>query len=232
LTQDKPEPAARWHRDVWFDAIWADRAPKPNERIVAYVFARYAGKQNVTWCTWDELRRRTGIKSRDGVSRAISGLIESGWLKEIEKARQHRSPRYELTIPGIQQSGKQTSEPPQQSAKQTSGSSSSTGNGLPSSPADETSSPFPETRGPFGGPEVSNEVKNHIDQNGGHAAPRTPLREDDPSGRPTDQGDSLSQRGTDQTDLGTQPTTRASPENVIDFASRRRKDHPPGKETA
>lgn len=228
MTQDQPEQPSRWHRDVWFDAIWADRAPKPNERIVAYVFARYAGKLKVTWCTWDELRRRTGIKSRDGISRAISGLIDSGWLKEIEKARQHRSARYELTIPGAQQSATRTAE---QSGKQTSGSASSPGNGLPSSPADETSSPSPETRSPFGGPEVSNQPKDHIDQTGGHAAPRTPLREDDPSGRPNDQGDLLSERGTDQTDLGTQPTTRASPENVIEFAARRR-NHSPGKETA
>jgi hypothetical protein len=229
LTQDKPEQTPRWHRDVWFDAIWGCQALKPNERIVAYVFARYAGKLTVTWCAWDELRRRTGIKSRDGISRAIHGLIDSGWMTEIEKARQHRSARYELTIPASQMSGKQT---PQQSGKQTPDGSSSSGDGHPSSPADETSSPSPETSSPFSGPEVSTLGKDHRDQNGGHAAPRTPLRQDDPSGRPTDQRDSISERGTDQTDLGTQPTTRAGPENVIDFASRRRKDHSPGKETA
>lgn len=55
----------------------------------------------MSWCTWEELRRRTGIRSRDSLSRAITGLVSGGWLVVVEKARQHRSARYRLVIPTL-----------------------------------------------------------------------------------------------------------------------------------
>lgn len=75
-----------------------------------------------------------------------------------------------------------------------------------------------------------------VDQTGtnhGGTLPPDPLRRDAPSGRLNDQANSPRERGTSQLGpAGDPPPARASPENVIDFASRRRKDHPPGKETA
>jgi biotin operon repressor len=91
--------ADKWPRDLWLEAIWEDEAVKPNERVVAYVYARYAGKGETTWCSWEELRRRTGIKSRDAVWRAVSGLKAAGWLVEESPARQHRSATYRLSSP-------------------------------------------------------------------------------------------------------------------------------------
>ncbi len=139
----------RWPRDTWLDAIWDCPDVKPNERAVAYAYARYSGSTDITWCPWDELKRRTGIRSRDALSRAISGLVEAGWIVEVERARQHYSARYRLTV--AQQSVSRTPEI-QESASRTSGTvqvSASRTSERPSSPSGETSSPF-------NGPDLSN----------------------------------------------------------------------------
>lgn len=91
--------ADKWPRDLWLEAIWEDPTLKPNERVVAYCYAQYAGKTSTTWCSWEEIKRRTGIRSKDAVWRAVSGLIRARWLKEIQPARQHRSAVYRLTCP-------------------------------------------------------------------------------------------------------------------------------------
>lgn len=91
--------AEKWPRDLWLDAIWDDESLKPAERVVAYAFARYAFEKDTTWCAWAEITRRTGIKSKDTIWRTIRSLIASGWLVEIEPARQHRSAVYQLTAP-------------------------------------------------------------------------------------------------------------------------------------
>lgn len=97
----------QWPRDRWLEAIWESETLTANERIVAYAYARYAGRNEVSWCQWDELRRRTGIRSRDAIHRAIKGLVAAGWLNLIEAAKQHYSARYRLSIPS-QQSGRRT----------------------------------------------------------------------------------------------------------------------------
>lgn len=104
----EPTETPRWHRDKWLDAMWDCRTLTPNERCVAHVYARYAGKKQIAWCKWEEIRDRTGIKSRDAINRAISGLITGGWLEVSEKARQHYSARYRLVLPPAQGSGKRT----------------------------------------------------------------------------------------------------------------------------
>ena len=76
-----------------------------------------------------------------------------------------------------------------------------------------------------------------VDQPGtrpGGTLPPDPLRRGDPqAGRLNDQANSPRERGTSQLGpAGDPPPARASQENVIDFASRRRKDHPPGEESA
>lgn len=202
----------RWLRDEWLDAMWDAVSLTPNQRAVAYAFFRYAGKKGVTWCPWKELHRRTGIKSRDGISRAIHGLLDSGWLLEVDRARQYYSARYLLIIPEVQESGTQT---PEESVKQTTED--------PRSPFNGARSPSPDTRSPFNGPDSSNNPSDTPFQPGGHAAPQTPLRGDDPSGHLNDQRDLPTSVVTDQMDLATQPTTRVHVENVVDFTSRIRK---------
>lgn len=144
-----PHRDDRWPRDIWLDAIWDCPDVKPNERAVAYAYARYAGASDTTWCPWDELKRRTGIRSRDALSRAISGLIEAGWIVEVERARQHYSARYRLTVaqqsisrtPGSQESVSRTPGVAQPSASRT---------------PEQSSRPSPETSSPFNGPDLSN----------------------------------------------------------------------------
>lgn len=214
MTEDQPEPSSsRWHRDVWFDAVWDSDGPKPNERLLAYTFARYAGRKRVTWCPWNELQKRSGIKSRDAIHRAIRGLVEGGWLVEVQRARQYYSARYELTIPEAQESVKRTSE----------GSVSRTSEAA-RGPLKSSRRPLKSSRGPLNGPEAS--TTSYEQKLGtGATLPPPPLRgNDDPSGRrSTDQGDLRLERGTDQTDLDTQPTTaHVRNENVVPIFSRKK----------
>jgi hypothetical protein len=158
-----------WPRDLWLTAIWECEAVKPNERVVAYVYARYAGATDTSWCSWDELKRRTGIRSRDAISRAITGLVKGGWLKEVERARQHRSTVYELTTPA-QQSVSRTADS-QQSVSRTPQQSVSRTPEEASSPFPETSSPFPETSSPFRGPHLSKENSDEYSEETGAPHP-------------------------------------------------------------
>jgi hypothetical protein len=165
---EEPTTSANvWHRDLWLNAMWDSESVKPNERVVAYVYARYAGARDSAWCAWDELKRRTGIRSRDAISRAISGLVDTGWLKEAERARQHYSVVYQLTIP-VQQSVSRTAQESvsqtaevQQSVSRTPEQSVSRTADQPSSPFPDTSSPSPETSSPFRGPHLSNNHSDH-----------------------------------------------------------------------
>lgn len=91
--------ADRWHRDLWLDALWECDSLKPNERCVAYVYARYSFEGDTAWCSWAEVMRRTGIRSKNGVWLALKSLVDGGWLEQVEKPRQHRSAVYRLTVP-------------------------------------------------------------------------------------------------------------------------------------
>jgi hypothetical protein len=99
MAEPAPERGDKWPRELWLDAIWEDPDVKPNERTVAYAYARFAGGGATSWCSWDQLRRRTGIKSRDAIWRALSGLVDAGWLSMVDRPRQHRSAVYRLTVP-------------------------------------------------------------------------------------------------------------------------------------
>lgn len=96
-------------RSRYSDAVWARNALRPNEKLIALTFIKYAGAKDpktkepapddVAWVDWITLSDHTGIRSRDGINRAIRGLTDAGWIRQIAPARQHRSPRYKLLIP-------------------------------------------------------------------------------------------------------------------------------------
>ena len=104
----RPKKAATF-RSRYSDAIWAPNALRPNEKLVALTYIRYAGAkdprtgdtadEDVSWVDWITLSEHTGIRSRDGLHRATKGLVDAGWMVQVEAARQHRSPRYRLTSP-------------------------------------------------------------------------------------------------------------------------------------
>lgn len=232
------ERVPKWPRDAWLDAMWDHETVRPNERVIGYVYARYAGATDISWCTWDQLRRRSGIKSRDAVNRALAGLQAGGWLEEVDKARQHYSARYRLTIPsGVQQSVSQTPEDDQQSGKQTpevvqeSGKQTpepveeSTPDG-PSSPSNETSSPFHETSRPFNGPDISNGLlRTELSEIGG-TLPPDPRRPQEPPasalGNDQQQADYAGPQQTNSSPQGDPPpasarvTTPPSPRHTLD----------------
>ncbi|MBS2939579.1 MarR family transcriptional regulator [Nocardioides sp. J2M5] len=89
--------------------MWAQNALKPNELLVALVYAKYAGAtdprtqeraaEDIAWVTWAELSERTKIRSKTGLNNAVKGLVAGGWLEQVEPRRQHRAPRYRLTFP-------------------------------------------------------------------------------------------------------------------------------------
>lgn len=91
------------------DAVWGPNALRPVEKLVALTYARYAGAMDpttkrkadddVSWVDQVTLSEATGVRSRDTLHRALRALVDAGWMHQIEAARQHRSPRYRLTIP-------------------------------------------------------------------------------------------------------------------------------------
>jgi hypothetical protein len=94
-------------KDTYAEAVWGENVLRPNEKLVALAYARHAGAKDngtkvdddVSFVTWVRLSTMTGIRSKDALNRAMKGLIESGWLMPHEARRQHRAPRYKLTIP-------------------------------------------------------------------------------------------------------------------------------------
>lgn len=209
-----PDRATRWPRDVWMDAIWDCETLTPPQRAVAYTFARYAGHRDTSWCPQNELRKRTGMKSRTAISDAVKSLVDGGWLMLVEKARQHRSARYRMVVRGVQMSTSRTSK-------------------APGFDPDVHEVDIPDVH--LVDPDVhlmDSDVHETVPisltdySNGslgpeGHAAPRTPLRQTTPSGRSNETATPIPEVVTDQADLATQPTTRARAENVVDFASRK-----------
>lgn len=101
--------SSRRFRDRYTDAIWEPNALRPNEVLVALAYAKYAGAKDpttgtradddVAWVDWSTLSDMTGIRSKTGLSRATKALIDAGWMTRVAAHRQHRSPRYRLTIP-------------------------------------------------------------------------------------------------------------------------------------
>lgn len=89
----------KWFRDTYREALWQPNALRPNEVLVGLAYAEYAGQEDVAWVAWTTLSDMTGMRSRTTISAAIRGLVDAGWLVQIEPARQHKSPRYRLTIP-------------------------------------------------------------------------------------------------------------------------------------
>lgn len=96
-------------RARYSDAVWAPNALRPNEKLIALTYVRYAGAKDprtgeiadddVAWVDQGTLSEHTGIRSRDSITRALKGLVDAGWLVLIAPARQYRSPRYRLVIP-------------------------------------------------------------------------------------------------------------------------------------
>jgi hypothetical protein len=179
--------ATAWPRDRWLDALWDCETLKPRERAVAYVYARYAGSKSTSWCSWDELIRRTSIRSRTTISDAIAGLVEGGWLVEVEPARQHYSARYALEVPKAQQSKKWTADTPADDP--------------PSSPDFDASSPKSDLSSPKSVPDLSNGLLQRTAQKeiGGDARPRTPQRTESPSAPRADRAPEPDQSQTTRT---------------------------------
>ena len=198
---ERTTPPSRWPRDVWFEAVWNDDLLSPVQRVVAYAYARYAGRGDITWVPQDEMRKRTGISSRNAISIAVKSLIKGGWMEEVEKARQHRSARYRLLLGGRQMSSWRTSATPVDNS-------------------DVLLEDIPDVLQM--NPDVLQE--DTISQTDlsdlkrlGRAAPG-PRREPTPSAPSNELDTSAPEVVNDQSNLATQLTTRVHAEKVIDFA--------------
>lgn len=96
-------------RTRYSDAVWGENALRAPERLVALAYVKYAGAtdprtkeradEDVSWVEWQTLSTMTGIRSKTALSRSTKALVEAGWMRQVEPARQHRAPRYQLTIP-------------------------------------------------------------------------------------------------------------------------------------
>jgi hypothetical protein len=94
---------ARSFRAAYTDALWNPNALRPTERLIALAYAKYAGAkgadEDVSWVPWATLADMTGIRSRSTLNLATRALEDAGWIEQIEAAKQHRAPRYRLSIP-------------------------------------------------------------------------------------------------------------------------------------
>jgi hypothetical protein len=86
-----------WPSALWAEAIWASNL-KPAEKLVALAYADHARSKRQAWLSYQRLMERTGY-SRSPCAAAVRALREAGWLKVVEKGRQHKSTVYELTTP-------------------------------------------------------------------------------------------------------------------------------------
>lgn len=95
--------SGRRFRDRYTEALWGPTALRPNETLVALAYAKYAGAKDnpddVAWVSWETLAELTGIRAKSTLSRIIQALTAAGWIELLEPPKQHRSPRYRLTIP-------------------------------------------------------------------------------------------------------------------------------------
>lgn len=89
--------SAPWPREAWLHRMF-DSDLKPLAKLVATVYARYAGRGDVAWVEGPTLRKQTSL-SRDATNRALRALEAAGWLEVVEPARQHRATRYRLSVP-------------------------------------------------------------------------------------------------------------------------------------
>ena len=86
-----------WPSKVWAEAIWASNF-KPAEKLVALAYADHARDKRQAWLSYQRLVQRTGY-SRSSCAAAVRVLREAGWLRVVDKGRQHHSTVYELTTP-------------------------------------------------------------------------------------------------------------------------------------
>lgn len=88
-----------WPRDGYVAAVWESKQLTTQERIVAMAYADHAKDGDVAWVHWPRLSERTGIRAKSTLWKVTKALVAAGWLVQVEKARQHRSPRYRLVVP-------------------------------------------------------------------------------------------------------------------------------------
>ena len=86
-------------RQLWADAVWEDTTLSPHEKLVALLFAKFAGKGiESVFVSRRVIQRYTGI-GRTKVNEVVTSLDDRGWLDRVEKERAQRAPRYRLRVP-------------------------------------------------------------------------------------------------------------------------------------
>ena len=95
--RDPASDHVSWPREAWAEAIWSSSL-QPCEKFVALCYADHARGKRQAWVSYRRLTERTGY-SRAWCAEAVRVLRETGWLRVVDKGRQHRSTVYELVTP-------------------------------------------------------------------------------------------------------------------------------------
>lgn len=87
-------------RPAWRDAIKEDLRLTEHEAWVGILIADYwkTGSKDPLWVAMEIIQRQSRL-SRTMVYRAIGGLVQKGYLLQVQKARPNLSPRWMATIP-------------------------------------------------------------------------------------------------------------------------------------
>lgn len=92
------DAAKLWPRTRWLDGVCADPDMAPLTRLVAYVYAQFAGSRRTAWVAISTLTERSGMSSRSAKIHR-QRLTTAGWLTCIEPATNLRPATFALTIP-------------------------------------------------------------------------------------------------------------------------------------
>ncbi len=145
-------------RNVWRDAVWSSTL-SATDKLVAFAYGAHAGKGlRGVWVAPELLRSMTSL-GKTAINGSLRRLEAAGWLVVVERARQHRSTRYALTVPATpsgapgepltdsQQTARRTAETSSGSPRGSSGSprGSSSSRGAPEPPSYPLTNPQPPT---------------------------------------------------------------------------------------
>ena len=80
-------------------------------KLLIDIYAQYRGSNNGDLCaTWSMMKKR-GWKSQDTLSKALSDLINRGWLVLTRQGGRHQASLYAVTFKGIDECGGKLDRP-------------------------------------------------------------------------------------------------------------------------
>lgn len=95
-----------WPNQVYVDAVWDSEQLTSTQKITALCYAKYANARqwlrcrDRAWVVYSELKKKTGIRSRETIAKVHADLVALGWLEPAGPSPGHRQRIvYKLALP-------------------------------------------------------------------------------------------------------------------------------------